>query len=289
MTKRNELMGAAGKRLLVFVLASLLTAHPVFADRVTLPAGAVVYGKILERVTSRKGDTFEGDLVQAVVWRDVIVNRKVIVKAGTPMAVKVSMVKRAKMAGIKGQIELRAFSTTAMDDTHVPLVGGYDKSGRSKMALSITLGALFIIPIVIKGKQAILESGTVFDAQVQANTELEIESETPRRTIRLGGGESLSVEILYDEIPDEGKIKVLPMELELCGEVASSAAVVAVNEHEIPAIPISLSGGEQDDDCAVFRGEVDLKSLGEHFTRGVNRFEVKLGSEVVEVVLEIEL
>ncbi len=253
-----------------------------------LPAGTVVYAELQEQVTSRKKDTFEGDLVQAIVWRDVTVDRTVVIEAGTPMVVRVERVKKAKIAGIKGEIELRAFSTTAVDDSHVPLVGGYDKSGRAKMALAITLGALFIFPIFIKGKQAVLEPGTIFDAQVQANTELDIEAE-PRRVITLGSGDSLTAEILYDEIPEEGKIKTLPMQLELCGDSAESASVVSVNDREITPIPIAVSTLTREGDCVRARGEVDLEQLGEHFTRGINRFDVKFGERIAEVIMEIEL
>jgi len=276
------------RRGVALVLSWLVFAYPVMADQLVLPAGTVVYAEIQERVTSKKGDTFEGDLVQAIVWRDVTVKRQVVIEAGTPMAVKVSLVKKAKMAGIKGQIELRAFSTTSIEDEFIPLVGGYDKSGRSKMALAITLGALFIIPIIIKGKQAVLEEGTVFDAQVQANTDLEIGS-VKRRAIRLGGGTSLAVEILYDEIPEEGTIKVLPLRIESCGEASSVAIVVTVNEKEIKPINVELGETTTEDDCTTVLGEINLKQIGEHFTRGINRFEVKYGDQVTEVLLEIEL
>ena len=255
----------------------------------TIPAGTVVYGEIQEQVTSRKGDTFEGDLVQAIIWRDVIVARKVVIKAGTPMVVKVSLVKRAKMAGIKGKLELRAFSATALDSTHIPLVGGYDKSGRGKMALAITLGALFIIPIIIKGKQAVLEPGTVFDSQVQANTEIEIEATTGTRRISLSRGPTLSVEVLYDEIPEKGELKELPLSLVLCGSPGEDAQVVGVNESEIEPFDVAIPSVVIDGDCQTGTGSVNLKALGEHFTRGINRFVVRWGGVDAEVVMDIEL
>jgi len=258
------------------------------ADQIVLPAGTVVYVETQERVSSKKGDTFEGDLIEAIVWRDVRANRNVVIEAGTPVVVKVSKLKRAKMAGVKGQIELRAFSATSKDGTLVPLIGGYDKSGRGRMGLSITLGVLFIVPILIKGKQAVLEPGTVFDAQIQANTELQIAS-TPRRVIHIGGGPNLTVEVLYDEIPEEGNVKVLPLRLELCGEKGDIASIVAVNEKEIEAIPVHLAQTKREGNCLSALGNVDLKQIGEHFTRGINRFNVKFGDQVTEVILEIEL
>jgi hypothetical protein len=267
-----------------------LASLPVYGNEITLPAGAVVYAKTLEEVTSRKKETSEGDLVQAVVWRDVLVRKEVVIEEGTPIVLKVSKVKKSNFAGVKGKLELRAFSTTATDGTHVPLIGGYDKSGKGKKALVISLAAIVFVPLIfIKGKQAVLESGTVFDAQVQATTELDIEAGPPRRVISLKDAKSLTAEILYDEIPEEGKTKALPLRIEHCGETAGDVAVVTVNEKEIPPIPIGLLAEVHDDDCTTIDGEIDLSVIGEYFTRGINRFEVSVGTLVTEVIMEVEL
>lgn len=277
------------RRLLTLALTLSLLGQPAFADWVTLPAGTVVYGETQERVTSRKKETSEGDLVQAIVWRDVQVRGNVVIEAGTPIVLKVSKVKKSNFAGVKGKLELRAFSTTSVDGTHVPLVGGYDKSGKGKKALAISLAAIVFVPLIfIKGKQAVLEPGTVFDAQIQGNTDMELET-TPRRTIQLGGGESLEVEILYDEIPEEGKLKALPMSLVLCGHSGDSATIAAVNDKKIPPIAIELSSRAVEDDCTSVRGEVSVEELGKHFTAGINRFDVKFGSLLAEVIMEVEL
>lgn len=277
------------KRLFTLVLSLGVLAQPTFADWLTLPAGTVVYGEIQERVTSRKKETSEGDLVQAIVWRDVQIRGEVMIEAGTPIVVRVSRVKKANFAGVKGKLELRAFSTTSVDGTHVPLVGGYDKSGRGKKALAISLAAIVFVPLIfIKGKQAILEPGTVFDAQIQGNTDVELAT-APREVIQLGGGESLEVEILYDEIPEEGKLKALPLRLVLCGDSGDSATVVAVNEKAISPITIELSGLAVEGDCTTARGEVSLEELGKNFALGINRFDVKFGSRLTEVIMEVEL
>ena len=44
------------------------------------------------------------------------------------------------------------------------------------------------------------------------------------------------MEILYDEIPEEGTIKVLPLHLESCGQASSAATVVSVNDKKIEVI-----------------------------------------------------
>lgn len=277
------------RRILTVALGLGLLGQPALADWVTLPAGTVVYGETQERVTSRRKETSEGDLVQAIVWRDVQLKGETVIEAGTPIVLKVSKVKKAKVAGIKGKLELRAFSTTAVDGTQVPLVGGYDKSGRGKKALAISLAAVVFVPLIfIKGKHAILEPGTVFDAQIQGNTDMQLEAK-PRRVIKLDADETLVAEILYDEIPEEGKLKALPIRLVLCGETGESAAVVAVNEEAVPPITIELSSRAVEGDCITGGGEVSLEELGEHFVPGINTFDVEFGNQTVQVIMEVEL
>ncbi len=103
----------------------------------TLPAGTVVYGELVDEVISKKKFNHEGDYVEAVVWRDVVVGGVVVLPGGSPMVVRISRLKKANFAGIKGKLELEAVSATAPDGTEIPLDGGYDKSGRGRKALSI--------------------------------------------------------------------------------------------------------------------------------------------------------
>ena len=78
----------------------LMIAMPTYA--VTVPAGTVIYGELVQEVTSKKKDFSEGDIVQVRVWRDVIVDGQVIAEAGSPMLAEISELKKANFAGIKG-------------------------------------------------------------------------------------------------------------------------------------------------------------------------------------------
>ena len=278
-------------RTLVVVLGAHLAAGPTWgAKRATLPAGTVIYGETQERVTSRKKETSEGDFVQAIVWRDVVIGSQVVVKAGTPMVLRVEAVKKAKLAGIKGKLELRAFSTTAVDGTQIPLVGGYDKSGKGRMGLSIALAALVFVPLIfIRGKQAVLEPGTVFDAQIQGNTELALEEVSAPRRISLIGSD-LSIEVLYDEVPEGKKPRYLPIRLTLCADDRpASARVLTVNDEGIDAIEVTLEGSAEVDGCVSTKGRIELDPLAKHFRKGINRFEVVFGAETAEVILDVEV
>lgn len=274
--------------LLVFGLC----AGPAWSQAISVPAGTTVYGELDQRVTSKKKQTSVGDIIRAKVWRNVEVDGRKVIEAGAPMIVRVSHVKKAKVAGIKGALELEAVSVRGVDGKDILLDGGYDKSGHGRKALSITLGLVVAWPLIfIKGKQAVLETGTVFDASVQADTQVAAGS---RRTIRIGGGDSegLSVEVLYDDMSPDGEDKVLPVKLRLCGSEVTEAAVVSVNEDEIKAIPVVLAEEPESDEesgCTTVRGSIDLKVLGKLFSKGINRFVIAVGGAQAEVVLDIEL
>ena len=277
------------KRTSKFVVLGLSVLLPsvMIADTFSIPAGTVVYGQLDERVTSRKKETSEGDLVNAHVWKDVVVNGRTVVRAGEPMIVRVSRVKKSNFAGIKGKLELEAVSVQLSDGTEIPLSGGYDKSGKGKKALAISLAALVAWPLIfIKGKQAVLDTGTVFDANVRANVQLAADVRGPTK-IRLARG--LEVEVLYEQMETEGKIKLLPVGVRNCGAGLGTAAVITVNEKKVAGIPVTLGPVVVTEGCAVANGDIDLEILAKHFSKGINRFEVGAGDATAEVILDIEM
>jgi hypothetical protein len=273
-------------------LVFALLAGSATAKTASLPAGSLVYGELDEKVTSRieKDGWDQGDSVRAHVWRDVSVGGVTVIKAGTPMMVRISEIKKAKMAGPKGKLELEAVSTTSADGDLVPLTGGYDKSGHGRMGLSISLAAVVAWPLIfIKGKAAILDAGTVFDATTEAPIDATPAPDAMPK-IRLADTSTvLQASVLYDEMDPDGKSKFLPLHLESCTGPIDSANVLTVNGHEIPSIPASLAGAEARGDCHSVHASIDLKELGKHFAKGINRFEVETPRGRAEIVMDIEL
>ncbi len=279
---------------LAFVLTGFLVTGPLLSDEVlTIPSGTAIYGELDETVTSRKKETTVGDIVRARVWRNVVVNGHTVIKAGEPMLLKVSVAKPAKIAGRKGQLELEAISTRTINGDEILLDGGYDKSGKGRKALSITLFAVVAWPLIfIKGKQAELPTGTVFDGVIQADTPVTIASdEVAAVKVRLGGfGPSLTLDPLYDEMDESGKSPDLPVAMELCDAgPLETAAVVTVNGKDVPHLPLELGETTQEGECSASRAIVNLKRVGEHFVKGINRFEVEAGGARAEIVLDVEL
>jgi hypothetical protein len=278
-------------RLMAVALSCCIPSVGWADTLLTLSAGTYVYAELDEQVTSRKKDTAVGDIVRARVWRDVVVEGRTAIRAGTPVAVRVSSVKPAKMAGRKGEVFLDAISTTAVDGSAILLDGGYDKSGKGKKALAWSLFALVAWPLVfLKGKQAVLDPGTVFDSSVQADSPVTLEGERAGFALKLsGGGPTLEASVLYDDMDPEAKQEMLPLSLKACGSSLEGAAVVSVNEHAIPPIPLQLVGSVKQADCVEGRATVNLKLLAKHFTKGINRFEVGAQGLRTEIILEIEL
>ena len=173
-----------------------------------------IYIETLEGLVA-KGDRVQaGQRVRAQVARDVDINGKVLVKEGTPVLVKVGSVTERKMAGIKKTLALRAYETESIDGKAIQLDGGYHKEGKSRMALSISLGVIVFLPLIfLRGKTATLPSGTVFEAYVDRAYDITIQDQAGRR-INLTNFESdITAELLYDKLSESAKPKYFEFEI----------------------------------------------------------------------------
>jgi hypothetical protein len=276
------------KKFLCSILVVLLPAAALPAKSVTIPFGTTIFCELDQAVTTRQKEAHAvqtGDIVRAHVWKDVWVDGDVVIAAGTPVYAKVDRMKKARLAGQKGYLVIEVLNAQAVDRTDIPIDGGYDRSGRGRMGVTIGLAVALAWPFVfIKGKNVFLEPGTVFDAVVRASTKIEV-AETPPST-GVKRWPALQVSMPYGELDLEKKIKELPLIIQIGKEELSTPRVVTVNDKEIAPIQIDLVGEAEAEDT--YRGVVDFKILSNHFTRGMNRFEVEVGEERAEVVLEIE-
>lgn len=266
-------------------LVSLMMTTSLSAETLVLRAGTTVYGELDQRVVSKKKEFSEGDFVRARVWRNVVVDGQTVIRAGTPMIIRVAKLKKNRMFGVKGKLELEAVSTTNNDGSQVLLDGGYDKSGKGRKGWAIASFLLVAWPLMfIQGKNAVLETGTVFDSTVQADIEIESSNSGPPK-ISLGGGPKLSAAILYDEGEDDW----LPIELRVCEGSLTDASIVTINGEGIDAIALELGERADDEDCETIQARIRLKDLGKHFVPGINRFGIDMMGTVVELILDVEL
>jgi len=278
----------------VAVALAVLLPSTMFAELVAVPSGTRVFIELDQLVTSKKKHNSQGSYVRAHVWRDVVVDGKTVVKAGTPAMVQIGNIKGAKVAGVKGHVELRALQVAAVDGRDVMLVGGYDQSGKNLTALSVSLAVIVFVPLIfLKGKQAKLQPGTIFDAMVANQTSIEV-GDSQHVTLKLADSNPLTVTVLYDQIEDNAKgekeVKDLPLKITIEGESIENPRVIKVNEVAIDPIPITVIQVTSDEEGTVSaEASINLKALGKHFTQGFNRFTVEVNGQTDEVMLDLEL
>ncbi|MGD9253309.1 MAG: hypothetical protein PVG92_05200 [Holophagae bacterium] len=288
MLERSQLY-----RCVAIILVTLLPGV-MSAETVSVPAGTRVFLELDQEVISKKTRNRPGSYVQAHVWSDVVVDGHTVVAAGTPALVQIGRIKGAKVAGIKGKVELKALSVPAADGTHLILRGGYDQIGRSRMALSIALAVVIFAPLIfIPGKNARLWPGTVFDASVANGVAVTVEPAESRRASDERSG-PVEVEISHAELDaaagSKKKVKEIPLRISLQGDRIRSAHITRVNEKRINPIPIAVGHATQDDTgLLVADASVQLKPLSKHLKTGYNWLTFDVSGITTTVLLDVEL
>lgn len=262
------------------LLAALPTAAA--AETVRIPAGTTVYCTLDESLSTKKRSSQyvqQGDRVRAKVAEDVVVDGRVVIEAGTVVWSEVRRARRAKVAGIRGRLDVEANTVTAVDNQTIPLRGGYDRSGKGRFAITAALTAAVAWPFIfIKGKQARLPRGVIFDAQTAAPVAIEVGAR-PELPVLRTDTPGFEVSIPYDKIAPDVGLATLPLQFEGLATGTEEAHVTAVNGEKIRRIEFSIVDGT---------GEVDFQELSEHFRQGMNRFTVAAEGQTVDVLLEFE-
>ena len=227
----------------------MLFQAQVYASSIRLPTDTRVYVKTKQDLIAKGDRVQQGQLVRAEVWRDVIVNGHVLITAGTPVIAKVDQVKNRQIAGVKGSMTIGAYETESVDGQVIQLSGGYHKEGKSRMALSITLGVLFIIPILIPGKAAELPAGTVFDSYIDKAWHIEVADSSSARKINLSNfGGDISAELLYEKFEEQEKPKYFEFEIIVPANSPRKFVIDRINSETIKPLKLeSLSQTIEDD------------------------------------------
>ena len=282
----------------VFVSISLILSPIAYAAETVIPDGTVVYLATLETVVGKKNETAVGDIVRARVWRDVVVDGQILIRGGTPATARVAAIKSRGLLGIKGKMSLAAVETTAVDGTPVYLDGGYNKEGKSRMAVSLGVGILLFWPaLFVPGKAAELPAGTVMDSFVMGATTVAVaDSKKPTRSINLSSMMSgFTVEVLYDMLADEKKPKFFDFLITTDLDAPTSFVIDVVNNEKVSPISLGVLSTEEDleDEERAVRANVKIKTLAGQFRKGINTFEIAYvddGERVAEeVILQIEM
>ena len=246
-----------------------------YAASVQLPNETRVYIETQQDLIGKGDQVQEGQFVKAAVWRDVVVNGNVLIAAGAPVIAKVDNLKKRQIAGVKGEMSVGAYETVSVDGQKIQLSGGYHKEGKSRMAMSITLGVLFILPIFIPGKAAELPTGTVFDAYVDSNWNVDLGGAPAARKIDLSYMTAdLSAELLYAKLEEQEKPEYFEFVITATEGTSTDFVIDRVNDKEISPVKLKNISERSEDDELVVNAQVKIKTLLKEFAKGINTIEI---------------
>jgi len=280
-------------RLISYLITfSLLFQAQVFAATVRLSTDTRVYVETKEDLIAKGDRVTQGQMVRAQVWRDVVVDGRILIEAGTPVIAKVDHVKKRQIAGIKGEMKIGAYETESIDGQTIQLSGGYHKEGKSRMALSITLGVLFILPIFIPGKAAELPAGTIFDAYIDRSWQIDVGDTASARVVNLSFlGSDIEAELLYDKLEEQEKPKYFEFEIIVPAEAPREFVIDRINSETITPLKLKNISETVEDDEVIINAQIKIKTLVKKFEKGINSIEIagSTGDERVSTKLIINI
>jgi len=289
---RSSTVRSIGSFILSFCL--LFQVQLAFAASVALPGARSLYVETKQDLIGKGDQVQEGQSVDAVVWRDVVVNGQVLIAAGTPVVAKVDQLKKRQIAGVKGQMTIGAYETVAVDGQLVQLSGGYHKDGKSRMALAITLGVLLILPIFIPGKAAELPSGTIFDATISNTLNVDIAgTPAPRKVDLTFIGADLSAELLYAKFEEQEKPKYFEFQITTTQGASTKFVIDRINSETVAPLKLKNTSETIEDDELVVNAQIKIKTLLKKFAKGINTIEIATfqGEEraATKLIIDIEI
>ena len=118
-----------------------------------------------------------GEVISLTVQADVTdIDGNVLVSQGTLVSGTIPLAEKRKAAGTKGKLSFSVAFIKAVDGQSVPVNLKYDYAGKSKTAVAVGTAVAVAAPLLlIKGKPAIIEAGTVFNALVVGDKKIKME------------------------------------------------------------------------------------------------------------------
>lgn len=119
-----------------------------------------------------------GQQVILVVDRDVIVDKQVIITAGTQAICEISRAVKQGSVGKAAEISVEASHVKAVDGTVIALKGEKVVVGEDKQTASLLVTLLCcVLALLMKGTKAEIISGSTFDCEVYGGFSVEVEVE----------------------------------------------------------------------------------------------------------------
>ena len=165
------------KLVIIFSLAASIcfSTGKLFAVEtvVLLKDGTPVILRLSEEVSTKTKNI--NDIVHLEIARNVLVDGKVVIKAGTPATGTVNICTKPDIIGQEGTVGFFVNSTKAVDGQWVSLRANLTRSGRNKEILSA--GAAYVCcPLfgLIKGTNAIYPEGSEIKAYTENDLEIKV-------------------------------------------------------------------------------------------------------------------
>jgi hypothetical protein len=151
----------------------LISSAPASETVALLRDGTPVILRLTEEVSTKTKNV--NDLVNLEVVKDVLVDGKVVIKAGTPAEGTVNVCTKPDIIGQEGTIGFVLNSTKSIDGQWVSLRASLTRSGENKEILSA--GAAYVCcPVfgLIKGTHAAYPEGSEIKAYTENDLKIKI-------------------------------------------------------------------------------------------------------------------
>lgn len=157
--------------VLAFALVSLCPPHLEAAD-VKVPAGTPVMLRTAQAISPQ--NVKAGDPVSFTVADDVVVDGKVVIKAGSQAKGEVVKAEKRGILGKPDRVSVQITSVTAVDGKTLPVSAAKAAEGEDKMVLGIILTLICLPLLFIKGGEAEIGAGTTVQAMTTGLAEVRV-------------------------------------------------------------------------------------------------------------------
>lgn len=166
------------KTLVVLIITNLLGLYGapcvLAKTTVTVPAGTTVSLKFADTISPATKKS--GDSISLVVVEDVVVDGKIVIRAGASARGEVTKSRERNFLGIPAQIGVTVKTVEAVDGKNILLSDGKYQEGSSKMVSSIALSLICCVLFALrKGGETQISQGTEITVTTGASAQIEVD------------------------------------------------------------------------------------------------------------------